>query len=483
MEMDELEQRLNKILLDSQPGSNTAEPTRNNHFYIENCASEEQRTKDRTEKIIAEAEALKKQVDEAKKEIEERKAAMARRRADLASAAQGIVARRKRGVEETQKQIRMDKYQWNRDHDAMAHYRAALCTEVAKLYRLQRVRTRGNAQRPEYRIGGIDVVDLRHLNTASPELISASLTHIAHLLWLASHYLAIRLPAEITLPHNDYPRPTIFSLASSYNHGQVPFPGTSPYPPDGQDCGSNVPHPRPLFLDKRLSALSKEDSKTYNSFLEGVSLLSYNIVWLCRTQGISVGSADNNNASFDDFANMGRNLYNLLIGSSLQCNQLGQPLIPNANTSSASRNGATANSGEATNDLSKATPRMGSWSHGTTHTFLSTAAGQDFTKSFKLPNPKQLTDKLKALLVNETPNADWEVISDEDFGPNDLDEGVLVGGTPQSSTKAPRFGLESYMSVNTVRRGGTEVLRIPESNTAGKDKEKSTSGWTKIKPR
>lgn len=315
-----------------------------------------------------------------------------------------------------------------------------------------------------------------------PELISASLAHISHLLWLASHYLAVRLPAEITLPHNDYPRPTIFSLSSSYHHGHVAFPGSSPLPQDPRDMQyAHVPHPRQLFLDKPLATLAKEEPLAYSSFLEGVCLLAYDVVWLCRTQGIPVGDKISN---FEDFSLMGRNLWNLLIGSSLQRNQPGQPLVPDSNVPSTSRNNSnTASSGETPIDLTKATPKMGAFSHGTAHTYLGSAGGQDLTRSFRLLTPIKLTDKLKARLLNEAPVPEWELIDDDEFGPNDLDDGVLIGGTPQSKVKEQRFGLESYMSVNTVRSGGSGDSRVPSGGTPARDKEKGTNGWTKVKSR
>ncbi|ORY55483.1 UV radiation resistance protein and autophagy-related subunit 14-domain-containing protein [Pseudomassariella vexata] len=476
MEMEELEQRVNNLLLDSQPDSATPASNRNSFTYVENCVSETQKAKERTAQIIAVADKLKEEVKKAREEIKERKEIIARRKSDLASVSQGIEPRRNRELEETKKAIRMIKYTWDREYEAMIQYRAALCTEVAKLYRLQRVR-HGNPVRFEYKIGGIDVLDLDHLNKGTPpEQISASLAHVTHLLWLTSHYLSIRLPAEITLPHNDYPRPTVFSLASSYRHGQVPFPGTTPLPQDPRDRRPQSPHPRPLFLDKPLSILAKEDAQTYTSFLEGVCLLAYNIVWLCRTQGISVG--DNSSNIFEDFASMGRNLYNLLIGSSR--NQQPPTLVSEANTS-AGRNGATV-SGDAA-DISKPIPRMGAFSHGTSHTFLSGTAGQEFTRTFRLPNPVKLADKLKARLVNEALVPEWELIEDEELGPNDLDDGVFVGGTPQLRLKGQKFGLESYMSVNTVRGGGGGVgeAKIPSDGVSQKDREKGTSGWTKIR--
>ncbi|KAK8851471.1 UV radiation resistance protein and autophagy-related subunit 14-domain-containing protein [Apiospora arundinis] len=506
METTRLDGQINALELGDDPDSATPTPIRATRRYVDQCVSAAEEAEDETEQIIATAERLQQNIDKAKKDLEARKAKIARRKADLASLSQGIAARRNRELEETSKAIKMTKYTWDREYEAMAHYRAALCTEVAKIYRLQRIR-RVNPVRFEYKIGGIDIVDLHQMSNMTPEHISASLGHVAHLLWLAAHYLEIRLPAEITLPHNDYPKPTIFSLVSSYHHGQVPFPGSSQLPNDPRDRGySHVPHPRPLFLDKPLSTLAKEDSPTYTAFTEGACLLAYDIVWLCRTQGIPVGDNSNN---FDDFACMGRNLYNLLIGSSLQRNQPGQqPLLAEADPSSSPGRRGTNNTsaadninnnnveggGDPTSDLminKTTTPRMGQWSHGTAHTYLGGAAGHDFTKYFKLPNPLKLADQLRARLVNEAPSApEWELIEDDEFGPNDLDDGVLVGGTPRSRAKGPqRFGLESYMSVNTVKGGGGLDASSPRAASGisggvyGKDREKNTNGWTKIKPR
>ncbi|KAK8064878.1 Autophagy-related protein 14 [Apiospora phragmitis] len=453
METTMLDGQISALELGDDPESATSTPIRATRRYVDQCVSATEQAKDETEHIIAAAERLQQDIDKAKKEIEMRKAKIARRKSGPCFNIAGNSREEEQGVGRGQEGDQDDK--------------------VAKIYRLQRVR-RANPIRFEYKIGGIEIVNLHHMNSTSPEHISASLGHVAHLLWLAAHYLDIRLPAEITLPHNDYPRPTIFSLVSFYHHGQVPFPGSSQLPNDPRDRGySHVPHPRPLFLDKPLSTLAKEDSPTYTACTEGACLLAYDIVWLCRIQGIPVGDNSNN---FEDFSCMGRNLYNLLIGSSLQRNQPGQQLIPDPESSSPGHRGHA---------------RVGQWSHGTAHTYLGGAAGHVFTKYFKLPNPLKLADQLRARLVNEAPAPEWELIEDDEFGPNDLDDGVLIGGTPRSRAKPgpQRFGLESYMSVNTVRGGGgggglDALSRAPgAAGVLGKDREKSTNGWTKIKPR
>ncbi|KAI8626678.1 hypothetical protein F5Y19DRAFT_217902 [Xylariaceae sp. FL1651] len=480
MEMEELESRVNKLLSDSDASPGSSATDRSSRTYVENCASEEQKAKESTSRIIASADRLRDEVAAARKEIEERRATIARKKSELMAASQGVPTRRNREIDETRKAIKMTKYNWDREYEAMTQYKAALCMEVAKLYRLQRVR-RGNPVRFEYRIGGIDIVGLQNMNTVQPELLSASLGHISHLLFLTSHYLAIRLPAEITLPHNDYPRPTIFSLSSSYQHGEVAFPGSSPIPPDPRDRQfANVPFPRPLFVDKPLTTLAKEDTATYNAFLEAVCLLAYDIVWLCRTQGVPVGD---NSSHFDAFAGIGRNLYNLLINSSLQRN-------PQQIADDVGNQGAASGGNDPT-ELGKTGPRMGLYSHGSGHTFLGSAIGNDLTRNFKLPNPMKLTDKLKSKLNHENPIPEWEVLEDDAWAPDDADDGVLVGGArpkPKIGERGARFGYESYMSVNTVRSGGSgespQVINpIANCNDHKKDKEKPTNGWTKIKPR
>ncbi|KAI0197691.1 hypothetical protein F4808DRAFT_463558 [Astrocystis sublimbata] len=475
IEKDVIEARINKVLGidDSSSGSSTTKKPRSS-AYVEDCASETSQARETTSRIIASADRLRDEITAAKNEIKERRAAIARKKSDLAIASQGIPARRNRESDETSKAIRMLKYNWDREYEGMTQYKAALCMEVAKLYRLQRVR-RGTPARYGYKIGGIEIVDLQNMNSVNPEQLSASLGHITHLLFLASHYLAIRLPAEITPPHNDYPRPTIFSLGSSYQHGEVAFPGSSPIPPDPRDLQfANVPIPRPLYIDKPLTTLAKEDPATYSAFIEAVSLLGYDIVWLCRTQGVSVGDT----SQFDTFTCLGRNMYNLLINSSLQRN-------PQQIADDTSHQDAVDEEGDEPTELSKAAPRMGLYSHGSGHTFLGSANGTELIRNFKLPNPMKLRDKLKSKLNQESAMPEWEVLEDDAWAPEDADDGVLVGGArpkPKIGERGARFGFDSYMSVNTVRSGGSGD-NPPQVIATVENREKSNSGWTKVKPR
>ncbi|KAF9875689.1 hypothetical protein CkaCkLH20_06621 [Colletotrichum karsti] len=401
MENEGLQQQINDLL--SQDKTTDAP---NQYLAMESSVSEQKQAEDRTAQIIAQADKLKNEIAAAKKEIADRKAALSRRKSDLASVSDGIEARRARQLDESERSISVNKYKWNRSADNMAGTRAFLCMEAAKLYGLRRIK-KGSSSRYDYKIGGVDVIDLSSMNAASPEVLSTSLANMAHIVALTSHYLSIRLPAEITLPRRDYPRPTIFNLTSSYQHGDVPFPGTSVIPnlsSDERDSQPQyVPRPRPLYVDKALPVLAKEDPAVHSLFLEGVTLLAYDIAWACSTQGVSVGDRN----SFEDVCHMGRNLYNLLIGQQLHSTQTGRIYPP------VSSSPATKHDTPEQEEIGKVSSWMGRYSHGTAHAFLGGAEGSDFVRSFKLPSPLKLADKLKKKLLSEVAAPEWEVLEDD----------------------------------------------------------------------
>ena len=120
---------------------------------------------DRTQQIITQADELRAKVEHAREEIAKKKAVLARRKSDLASALNGVDSRRTRQVEDVEKGIRMTKYKWNQGHATTASSRAFLCGEAAKLYGLKRAKR--NSGLEEYRIGGVNIVDLRAMNSKS----------------------------------------------------------------------------------------------------------------------------------------------------------------------------------------------------------------------------------------------------------------------------------------------------------------------------
>lgn len=443
---DNLEQQVNALISSSQDENERTASS--NKVRVANWKSEQAAAVDRTAQIIAQADKLKAEVDAARKEIQARKDGLSRRKSDVAAVSEGIAARRNRQIEDIERSVQMSKYKWNRSADAMAATRAFLCEEAARLYGLRQIR-KGNQKR--FEIGGVEIIDLHALNSESmslaprseppkekkrldrrdrkdrrnrrsrkmltileqdlsPEVISTSLAHIAHILMLASHYLAIRLPAEVTLPHRDYPRPTIFSVQSSYRHGDIFFPGSAmaQTAADTRSDGNNghIPRPRPLFVDKPLPLLLKEDPSSYSLFLEGVTLLAYDIAWACSTQGVSIGDKN----SYDEVCNIGQNLWRLLIGDQLHRKAV-EPTFPSPVDS------------PRDDDAQRTKAQIGRWSHGTTHSFLGGAEGTEYIRNFKLPSPIKLADRLKKKLSSEAPMLEWEKIDGDEARAGDEDVG------------------------------------------------------------
>ncbi len=173
--------------------------------------------------------------------------------------------------------------------------------------------------------------------------------------------------------------------------------------------------------------------------------------------------------------NIGRTLYNLLIGNQLLNNPAGR-LFPAAGA----QDGELAIGGE----LGKsATTLMGRYSHGMAHTFLN----DEFARTFKLPNPKTLTDRLKSKLSSDGPVADWEVLDDDAWVADDpMEDGVLLKGDRRAPDQT-LFGVESVATVRTTLDGTMIGGSLLSPATAPPSPEKArssgTSGWTKVKSR
>lgn len=276
---------------------------------------------------------------------------------------------------------------------------------------------------------------------AKHEQATAVLGSVAQLLVRVSYYLGVRLPAEITLPGYDYPLPTIFSPTSSYQARDVPFPGTTPShssstSPDASrflEHQRPLPRPRPLFFDRPLPDLMKEDPHAYSWFVEGVSLLAYDVAWLCRTQGMH-----DDLVSFEEIAAMGRNLYRLLVDPAAERPAPAGGLVPTrgSSSSSAARNGnggrtttpippspSPAAQARTTTPVQQQVSRgFGQLSHATAHHFLGAAAHADVLRNWEYQNPARIVDRLKATLLMQMQNAEWEVVEEREW------DGMVVDG-------------------------------------------------------
>ena len=122
---------------------------------------------------------------------------------------------------------------------------------------------------------------------------------------------------------------------------------------------------------------------------------------------------------------------------------------------------------------------MGRFSHGTAHSFLGNADGNEFIRSWKLLSPMKLADRLKVKLMNEVANAEWEVLDQDAWAIDGEmgDDGVVVAGTRRGNAMDLELGMQSFMSMKTVIDAAKEL--VPSDG----DRKPGTSGWTKLRPK
>ncbi|KAI1906549.1 hypothetical protein LOZ12_003729 [Ophidiomyces ophidiicola] len=430
----------------------------------------------RSESIQVQIAKLRREIESGKQEIAKRRAALAKRRSDAESARYQLPDRRATTVNNVQKDIRKRENAWNSLHTKTAESRMFLCREVARLYNLRQKSRRKNGKIiTTYSIGGVYIVDPRDMNSASPAQITTSLSHIARLLVLVSRYLALRLPAEITLPHREYPLPTILAPSSSYIEKDIPFSAVSPSSSvTPRSAGARAPpRPRPLFLQRNLPKLAKEDPAGYALFIEAVALLAWDVSWICRSQGLYIGSE-----SWEDVCDMGQNLWQLLVAPPALVKALG------------SRDGATkvSNGKEATRGRTTSASLLGHYSHGTVHSFLGNNQGLEFMKTWKLPSYIKIADKLKSTLLSEMATAEWEILEEEEWEDDprlqkqgEQPSGPIIVDVPPSNPE--NAGEEAGRIIMTASAIADSADAPQVSVTTPNDKAKGTKGWTKINSR
>jgi hypothetical protein len=345
---------------------------------------------------------LRQQMEQARRDntsrqldIKQRHAKIKRERAEMTSRGPQLLEPLHATIRRSQR--RLDKVQAR-----TLEGRTKLCQETARLAGLQQKRRRmpDGSIVHDYTIGGISIIDLRHLNSVQPQLINAALANVCRLLITCCHYLSVRLPAEITPPHASYPHPTIFSLQSSYQGFQLRFPGSSSTPASSRTLDQRpLPKPRLLHLDRPLVTLAKEDPARYNLYIEGISLLAWNVAWLCTSQGLNLSSA------YQAVCPMGLNLYTLF----------------REHTSRSTTSQPTnADHPARTNQL------FGQFSHASARQTPPSTEGLDVMRNWRAASFTRFLDKIKQILFQDMSGAEWEMISGNDF---EQEEAVLVGGS------------------------------------------------------
>ncbi|KAJ5744109.1 hypothetical protein N7533_008979 [Penicillium manginii] len=460
-------------------------------WSLETISSEQTASISRRDDLSRNIKVLKEEINIKNAGLAELRASLSRRRADAESAQYQLAERETATLTGIENAIKRAEHLWHSLHSKTAEARIFLCREAAHLYGLRQKTARKGDPRQLYVLGGMSIVDLRDMNGksyfmgartvdanhtdifqgATPAQISTSFSNVAQLLVLVSHYLSLRLPAEITLPHRDYPTPTIYPPASSYDLRGMTGKNTAHSSPSSQAASRTgdartQSRPRPLFIDKSLQRLAKEDPGTYALFIEGATLLAWDVAWLCRTQGINLTSD-----SWEEVCDMGKSMYQLLVAPPAQPSSLMRAF---ASRDTQTKIKSTKDSPQTTIQRRKSFPMLGHYSHGTVHSFLAASEGSEYMRTWKLPTPTKIVDKLKANLLGEMASAEWELLEENEWddGPTEPDQSPFIQNSNISSS--PSAPIQSNEGANN------------EPSNQGADdsrRSKGNSGWMKLNNR
>lgn len=464
--------QLDVALLPTGPSYVDITESNRKHQY-QRVLSETEASDDRVQLINQQLQLLRSNIDAAKADKAARKNAFKQRRIDMSSETDLLHARMPELIDPLQHSIKQLRRKLDKIHLRTREGRAKLCQETARLAGLQQRRRRAPDGQiiEDYIIGRVPIPDLRNLNSTLPhrllahavadplpaarhEHVSAALSNICRLLITCCHYLSVRLPAEIIPPHVNCPHPIIFSVQSSYSGIELPFA------PSGPSSNTSTQSPsasrtlsklRILHLDKPLVRLAKEDPSRYNLFVEGISLLAWDIAWLCRSQGITTIN------SWEDVCQAGKNLFLLLRA---------QPTM-------------TTNHGVLDAEDQKPSgplaPPFGELSHAAVTTNIEGPVGFALLRGWRFASPYRLIDHVKSHLLTDMSGAEWELIAEEEWDVERDDErAVLVGGRRPTDRDSVPASPVIAASASTGVGGGERNVNVERA---------SNHGWLKLKSR
>ena len=502
LEKEQLTSQIEHITSASQPQDDKAKLKNANQdeaidrsWSIESNNIKAAQANDRTKSIKDRSQTLREEIKAAREEIVKRKAVLQRKSDEMDTIMSVVPDRQNGSLDRLKNEIIKTTQSWDASYTKGVETRSFLCTQAAHLYGLkQKKRLRGGVVRDQYTIGGMPVVDLREINSTRVNELTTSLTNTAHLVVLVSFYLSLRLPAEITLPHRNYPLPTIFTPANSYQGREIPFPGTTPAPSStNSPAGSRhadlrpLPRPRPLFIEPenlkdKIPNVAKRDPSAFSFFLEGISLLAWDVAWLCRSQGMHAGTE-----SWENVCNMGQNLWNLLIASP----QSSALLRAISDTNSRQQRSRAQNENSTAQNR---TVRLGQFSHGSAHSIPS--SDMDFLRGWKVAKYTMIVDPLKRALIGEMSNAEWELLEQDEWADSGEQLGDHEAVYIKSRHSAELEGRSSFddarsvMTATTDKKSDDQADQKEASEEAsnagaapGSARVKGTSGWTKLKNR
>lgn len=223
--------------------------------------------------------------------------------------------------------------------------------------------------------------------------------------------------------------------------------------------------------------MAKEDSQTYATVVEGVTLLAWDIAWLCKTQGIDIG-AD----SWDEVCDVGANLWKLFAAEQAKPRSTSMAHSSLAKQDIDVRAGSSVTAGRratqhgSTSDLLVS---FGQYSHGTVHSNLSTAIGRKIMRGWRLQDPAKVIERVKQMLLGDRTGAGWDMLEGKEWEIAAMIPEHLQPAAPVNASTVVVDSTSGYMDTTQ----DLEVdLHMPNPADI-QAKAKGTSGWTKLKSR
>lgn len=354
--------------------------------------------------------------------------------------------------------------------------RASLCREAGSLMRLrQRRRQKDALGKEQYSVAGLTLPDLRDISNVRCVDLTAVLGSVVHLVLLVAFYLGIRLPAEIKMPVPEHPLPTICAPSASYTGRKTdPSSTSSPSMPTSpsaskHEIGASL-KPRPLSVgsddrEERIFNYQKREPHIFNLFVEGIALLAWDVAWLCRSQGFTVGTN-----SWEDICNIGKNLHQLLIAHPQVSNLVriqSDRVLPK-------RSALSRKASPTLDETRKETVgKLGQHSDKSAASQATRSSQIEVTHNWEFYNWQAVALPLRKTLLTEIASADWELLKDQEWddGGEQFDEAVFV--------KSRAVDGQQYDDAGSIMT--TRTYAEDESSPAGR--APGTSGWTKLKSR
>ncbi|KAL8871999.1 MAG: hypothetical protein Q9174_002294 [Haloplaca sp. 1 TL-2023] len=501
----EVEKKLKTARATTSPEPSKVYPlvkySQHSNIAIDPCTAQKTALEQHFAQISEASEHVRTEIARLEHDIVTRRAGNMKRRKDLAMARSELGRRIISDRESAEKTLARIQRRWNTIHTRTIDSQLLLCREAASLFGLHDASQQSPPAIKTCAIGGLPIFSLKELNSkfsgftlptslkkltpagASPTEVTTICTNLVHVVHLISHYLALRLPAEMTLPHGDHPLPTVLPPTYSYMGTQKSSQNLfSPSVTGGSPSASRASHlrtslrPHALSIKKQLPVLVKDDPLAYMDFVKGVTLLAWNIAWLCKTQGFDVGDA-----SWEEVCDMDKNLQKLFGG---RRNPSTARTIPKDLRSrpSGEKNRQTplqVTPRPSQHDVAKEFHLFGPFSHNTALSNLAQAPGAEYMRGWRLRDPDKLVERVKYMLQCDRTGAGWEILDGKEW--------ETESPVDNQATQYPGVEVSTIVVDATSRPMNSSSDEASRSKAPSEQHEhgevKSTSGWTKLKSR